>query len=306
MGTPRSDAIEPRGDDIGTGDLLRDTQVESVPGMPGRYSADLPDAWRIFYAFGGATFAVALRAAIAAVDRADLRLVTAEATYCAAIPCGPLAAQVEVLRDGRRGAQAQVRLWATDDPAGPAGSDLVVTVVFGASDPASPHGFTGVPFPEDVRPPRHSGERPVVDPQSPFANIPYHRQTDYRPAIGHAPGDPAFTEPGEARTAAWFRFRRPPLAADGSWETWSLAVPGDVLGPAVSEGLGPQDPFLIITLQLSMQFLEPMRGEFLCQHTRAHHVGDGFATGTAELWSEDHRLIALCTQSAMLQPFKAG
>ena len=285
---------------------MRDTRIEAVAGLAGRYSGFLPDAWRIFYAFGGATFAMALRAAVEGVGRPDLRLVSAEATYCQAVPCGPVAVQVEVLRSGRRGAQAQVRLWASDDPSGPVGSDLVVTVVLGASDEASPYRFLGTELPPEIPGPLQAGGRPPVDPKSPFGNIPFHSQTDYRPALGHVPGDPAFAVAGEPRTAAWFRFLRPPIAEDGTWEQWSLAVPGDVLGPAISEGLGPCDPFLVITLQLSMQFLEPMRGDFVCQHTRAHYVGDGFATGVAELWSEDRRLVALCTQSAMLQPFKSG
>jgi acyl-CoA thioesterase len=84
-------------------------------------------------------------------------------------------------------------------------------------------------------------------------------------------------------------------------------VPGDVLAPAVVEGLGRQDGwFFVITLQLSMQWFAPMRGAFLCQQTRAHHAGDGFATGVAELWSEDRTLVAIATQSALLQTLKVG
>ena len=127
---------------IPAGDILADTEVAAVDGVPGRYVGAIPEAWRIFYAFGGATMATALRAAVAEIDRDDLRLVSADATFCQAVPVGPVAAQVEVLRQGRTGAQALVRLWALDpespDPTGPARADLVLTVVVG-----SPSAWSG-------------------------------------------------------------------------------------------------------------------------------------------------------------------
>ena len=61
--------------------------------------------------------AVALRAATVELDRGDLDLLSADATFCQAVPCGPVAVQVEVLRSGRSGAQALVRLWALDPDA---------------------------------------------------------------------------------------------------------------------------------------------------------------------------------------------
>ena len=166
---------------IEPGDILRDTRPEPVEGIDGRFRAHLPEAWRIFYAFGGATMATALRAATIAVARDDLELVSTDATFCAAIPCGPVAAQVEVLRQGRSGAQALVRLWALDpeqgDPTGPVGNDLVVTCVFGART-ASGFDFVGA-VPPDVPGPEACPER-QLEPGSPFASIPYHAQTDFR------------------------------------------------------------------------------------------------------------------------------
>ena len=111
--------------EIEPGDILRDTHPEPVAGIEGRYCSVIPDAWRIFYAFGGSTMATALRAASAEVGRDDLQLVSTDATFCQAVPCGPVAAQVEVLRNGRSAAQALVRLWALDpddpDPDGAGG-----------------------------------------------------------------------------------------------------------------------------------------------------------------------------------------
>ena len=63
---------------------------------------------------------------------------------------------------------------------------------------------------------------------------------------------------------------------------------------AVVEGVGRENGFfLVVTLQLSMQFFAPMRGDWLCQDTRALHVADGFATGSVNLWSEDATLGGL-------------
>ena len=140
---------------IEPGDILRDTTPHAVSGIEGRYSGFIPEAWRILYAFGGSTMAVALRAAAAELDRPDLDLVSADATFCQAVPCGPVAAHVEVLRSGRSGAQALVRLWALDphdpDAAGPIGNDLVVTCVFGVRSD-SEYRFVGAK-PPTVTPP---------------------------------------------------------------------------------------------------------------------------------------------------------
>lgn len=293
---------------IEPGDILRDTRPEPVPDVPGRYLTSIPEAWRIFYAFGGSTMATALRAAAAEVDRDDLRLVSADATFCQAVPCGPVASQVEVLRQGRSAAQALVRLWALDpanpDPTGPARADLVVSCVFGADVPGS-IGFSGEPAP-DVPDPDDCPPRPGLDHESPFAAIPYHAQTEFRlvdPSIGWGREFPA----GEPEASSWFRFHRPPVLADGRWEPATLALPGDILGPAVHAGAGSgSGEFLVLSLQIGMQFLGDVRTEWLLQHTRAHAAGSGYAAGTATLWDQDRRLVAVATQCAKLQRFTPG
>lgn len=309
-------AAVPDPDDTGgpgveEGDLLRDTRPEPISGS--RYRIVISPAWRVVYAFGGVTMAAALRVAGEHLGRGDLEMVSAQATFCRAIPCGTVVADVEILRNGRKGAQVQVRLTAVDsDPGEPgAGSsgprsdpeaDLVVMVVFARRDPGGPR-LLGTAFPEDAPAPIDSRERPAAPPGTLFADIAYHHQTEWRQAVGRLPWD-AEAGPGEPRSVSWFRFRRPPVGDDGVWAPWSLAVPGDILGPAVTEGLGRRDGFsLVITLQLSVQFVSPMRGTWLAQHTRANHVGGGVATGVAELWSERRELVAIATQCAMLQPF---
>jgi acyl-CoA thioesterase len=291
------------------GDILRDTLPVRVDGIQGRYRAAIPDAWRIFYAFGGATMATALRAAAIEVDRDDLHLVSTDATFCQAVACGPVALQVEVLRQGRSAAQALVRLWALDqgdgeDGTGAVGNDLVVTCVFGSRRP-SPFEFVGARFP-DVPEPLDCPERIAVDPESPFARIPYHQQTEFR-----LPGNPVRLgeerDPGEPVASSWFRFLVPPRRQDGTWEPATLALPGDILGTAVHSGAGSRSGFfLVISLQISLQIVQDIRTDWLLQHTRAHVAADGYATGTAELWDHDRQLVAIANQCAKLQPMPRG
>jgi acyl-CoA thioesterase len=291
---------------IPAGDILRDTLPSPVEGMDGRFASTIPEAWRIFYAFGGATMATALRAATEAVGRDDLHLLSADATFCQAVPCGPVAAQVEVLRQGRTAAQALVRLWALDpidpDPAGPVGNDLVVTCVFGDRS-ASRFEFVGVaapevPGPDDCVTREH-------EPDSPFAAVPYHAQTEFR-LVGDHRFD-ADTPAGEPRSSSWFRFRTSPRRDDGRWEPAVLALPGDILGPAVHAGAGgAAGTFLVISLQISLQIVADVRSEWLLQHTRAHIAADGYTSGTAALFDEDRALVAIATQCAKVQPIKMG
>lgn len=292
--------------EIPPGDVLRDTTPRPVPGMPGRYEAFVPEAWRVMYAFGGVTMAATIRAAVVEACRDDLVPVGAESTFCKAVPCGPMALQVEMLRSGRSGAQALVRLWALDpshpDPSGPVGNDIVTAVVLGARrptdlelpDPPAPV----VPDPLDC-PPRVDSE------SSPFRVIPYHRQTDFRMAVGEfAPGTPV--PPGDPRTVSWFRFNTSPMRPYGTWEPAVMAVPGDILGAAVHSGIGSQAGFFfVISLQIGLKFVAEMRTEWMLQHTVAHSARSGYASGTSELYDQDRRLVAIATQTALLRPFES-
>lgn len=307
--------LEPVPDHLPPGDVLADTIGVPVEGIPGRSSLVLGHQWRVMYVFGGITMAAALRAIEVELARPDLRLVTADATFCAAVPAGPVAIQVEVLRQGRVGAQAQARLWRLSEGAadgepgtlrGAPGADLVVNAVYGA-DRDLDAVVRSVSLPADAGRPEDVAAR-ADDPArpSPFDQLPYHRQTDFRMTVGQPPWD--LTEgPQEPRTVSWFRFLRPPILPDGSWDRSCLAVPGDILGPAVIQGLGKRDTFhLIITLQLSMQFFAPMVGDWVCQQTRCTEASHGFAAGTAELFRPDGALVAMATQSALLHPFGAA
>lgn len=290
-------------DSLPPGDVRVDTTPRPVPGVPGRYELVISDAYRIFYAFGGITMAAAVRAATLEVARSDLELISADATYCQAVPCGPVAVQVDVLRQGRNGSQALVRLWALDpadpDPTGPVGSDLVLTAVYG--HPAeSPFGFLGEP-PPDVGGPDDYRPR-SVEKGSPFERIPYHRQNEFRPAAGFATLG-AVMPPSVPRTASWFRFRSSPFDETGRWDPALLCAPGDILGPAAHAGVGTEAGFfLVVSMTINLHFLGDARSEWLLQDTVAHVAADGYCSGTARLFDEDRTLVAVATQLARLQP----
>ncbi|HTO01319.1 MAG TPA: thioesterase family protein [Microthrixaceae bacterium] len=285
------------------GDILRDTTPTRVDGAENRFSAVIPEAWRIFYAFGGSTMAVALRVAEEALGRPELSLICSDATFCKAIPVGPVAADAEVVRQGRTGAQVLVRLWALDpanpDPTTQPQSDLMVLCVFGEVG-ESDYNFVGAVAPE-VPDPDDCPDARSADDDSPFAGIPYHQQTEFR----FAEGQPAWMTDRAPRTPealSWFRFHNTPKRSDGTWEPATIALPGDILGTAVHAGAGSTvRPFLVISLQLGLQIVGEVRGDWILQHTRSQIAAGGYASGTAELYDEDRNLVAIATQCAKLR-----
>ena len=79
-------------------DLGVDTRVELHGEKPHTYRATISNAWNVFYAFGGMTATLALRAAEAAVNRRDMVPLSATAMFCSPVPgrwrskprsCGP-------------------------------------------------------------------------------------------------------------------------------------------------------------------------------------------------------------------------
>jgi len=110
-------------------DLRDDTTLTPDSSRPGRFHANLPDAWKVVYIFGGVSMYAALRAMQEALGRTDLTLVTANAIFLAPVPPGPISIDVDVLRDGRRASQvaADLRVPGAASPA------LRVHGVFGAA-----------------------------------------------------------------------------------------------------------------------------------------------------------------------------
>jgi hypothetical protein len=209
---------------VAPGDLLRDTSLAPDGERPGRYVGSIPEAWRVVYAFGGVTMTASLRAMEAHLRRPDLPLVTANAIFCAPVPCGPVAVDVEVLRNGRGAAQVGSNLFVP----GTDGVALRTHGVFGR-----PHdtdlAFRDLEFPADIALPDACEPPPPRPLDDPWPEINFHDQTEWLPALPFArPGEERTDQPkvGErARFASWTRLRVEPRRADGSYDMLALAVP---------------------------------------------------------------------------------
>jgi acyl-CoA thioesterase len=289
-------------------DLLHDIDVHPVTGVDHRYELDIPPDWNVFYTFGGVTMAAALRAAERSIDRPDLRPLTAHAVYCAPIQAGPVEIDVDVLRNGRTAAQASVDLRQT----GHEGVDLRLLTTFGQRID-TPLTYAGVTFPDDVLPPEAVRGRPSIDEiamdeDNPFARINYHQQTEWRPALADWDWSNGWTEPGVGRTASWFRLINEPRLPDGRIDPVSLCVPADSLGSAVGRAMGNLlgGPFLILSLEIDLQFFADTTSGWLLQNVTAQHAADSYAYGTTEIWDLDENLVAIATQRARLRPVAAG
>ena len=303
-------------DDVSTeaqvgADLLAAIDVRPVADGEHRYGLDIPTDWNIFYTFGGVTMAAALRAAERAIDRADLVPLTAHAMYCAPIQAGAVEIDVDVLRSGRTAAQASVDL----RQAGHTGVDLRLITTFGERI-ESPVAYQGVEFPGDVLDPDQLTGRPSLDDlldgdeDNPFRSLPFHQQTDWRPALEGWDWTTGWDEPGVGRSASWTRLLCEPRLPDGRIDPVSLCVPadsvGNAVGRAIASQLGDNKNFLILSLEIDLQFFADTTSSWLLQHVTAQHVGDGYAYGTTEIWDIDRRLVAIATQRARLRPIAAG
>jgi acyl-CoA thioesterase len=268
-------------------DLRADTTLTRDAETAGRFHADIPDAWKVMYVFGGVSMYAALRAMQEELARPELPLVTANAIFLAPVVPGPISIDVDVLRDGRNASQvaADLRVGDSEQVA------LRAHGVFGTTHDVDlayqDLVFPEVPRPDDVPPPPN--DRP-----NPFGEINFHQQTEWRPV---SPLD----DPGPGRFMSWVRLSR------GEPHVLALAVHGDVLGPAVGRALGPLDtPFMVLSLEIGIRFIASPVTSWVLQEIEAWHVGDGYATGPARLWDEDGRLCAIATQTAHVRVFKDG
>ena len=171
---------------------------------------------------------------------------------------GPVEIDVQVLRSGRTAGQAVADLRNTHQD----GTALHLTAAFGQLHESSIDyldvTFPDVPMPDDCQPP------PPRPDDSPFANINFHEQTDWRPT---AWWDPVDWQPSPAVASAWTRLVKEPRLPDGTIDPVSLCIPADTLGMAIGQRVGP-DPFFILTLEIGLQFFGPTESPWLLQHVR--------------------------------------
>jgi acyl-CoA thioesterase len=265
-------------------DLRRDTTLAPDPSRPGRLHGNIPEDWKVVFVFGGVSMYAALRAMQEALGRPDLDLVTANAIFVAPVPPGPITVDVEVLRNGRRAAQvaADLRVPGVD------GVALRAHGVFGAAhDTELAH--QEVVFPEVSLP----ADTPVPEMRpNPFGVINFHQQTEWRPIS-------PFDDPGKGQFLSWVRL------IEGEPDRLTLAVHGDVIGPAIGRALRARmsevETLMSLSLEIGIRFVRAPVTSWVLQEIEAWHIGDGYATGPARLWDEAGNLCAIASQTAHLR-----
>lgn len=284
-------------DESAAGDFAADTRVRPGGG-PGRWTCTIPEAWKVFFVFGGISMAVVIRAIAAELATDDQRPLAANATFCSPIPCGPVDIETRVLRRGRSASQgcADLRVAGSDDIA------LHATATFarpGAWDKPLATAFpAGVPAPDATPAPEEPPD------EWPFPQTNFHKQSEWRPVVGNAPWRRDW-EPGEPRAVSWFRLAKPAVDAHGVQDPLALCVPADTLGSAMGQGLGPMDPdepiHLLLTIDMGIQWFGDAHGEWVLQDSSVPHLDHGFGMSTVQLFDEKRDLVAHAYQRALLR-----
>lgn len=278
---------------MGTPNILTDTTPTVDPADPSLVRSVITDAWGLYFSQGGVVMAAALRAMAAVLDRPDLALSSASATFCRPVACGPVTTQVEVLRDGRRGSQV---LGTLRDATGPDGTtNVAVTATM--TDPTLP-GMELAPHPRPTalrRAPTTTDDR-AYDNDFPLGFL---DNTQWHLASG---SDDAAEPSPLPRATLWFRFNDPPADPGHDWHPALLPIPGDALGSALVVAVGDgAEPVGSVSLQIDLQVLAPITGTWIGIDSTCSHVGNGLATGVTQLWSEDGTHVAMVNQTAMLR-----
>lgn len=276
--------------------IFTDTTPRLDPGTPTLVHSVITDAWGLYFAQGGVVMAAALRAMALVLDRDDLALASASAVFCRPVACGPVETRVKVLRSGRRGAQVQGSL--SDQTATGGAVSVAVSAVFTDPTMAGPR-LAPLPRPVELDDPPYGSDVEVHENDFPLGFL---DNTQWHVAAG-SDRSPVSDDP-VPRLALWFRFTEPPAAVGEHWEPALLPIPGDSLGSALVVALGGGDtPVGSVSLQLDLQVLAPLSGNWVGIDSICTHVGDGLANGVVHLWSAAGDHVATLTQTAMLRSF---
>ena len=267
-------------------DFLADTQVEPVPGSPGRYRAALSPEWAVWGPNGGYLAAIALRAVLA-----ESRLPRPASFTCAFLAVGefaPVDISVSRLGGGKRAESLRAELrqgdrrllsataWVVDD--GLEGYAHDVGVRPGVPEPEALRGF------QDLAGDEYAQWYPIW------------RSIEGRPVRWReGPGEPVWhtwmrlthTEVGDregdaVRQLLWLDF--PGWNATISAYTWPFT-------------------YLMPNLDLTVHFqrFAPEVEWILCDGS-VPMAGDGVASCVGRLWTPDGRLLATGISSHVCRP----
>ena len=273
------------------GDLLEDTSVSRDPEHPQRWHGDISNAWNILYVFGGTTMATAVSAARAALTQPSFELLSATGTFLAPLSAGKIALETRTLRAGKGSETISVDL-AGADTGKPA---LHLVASFGPTRPNDTAlldvPYPGAPDPETI--PEH-----VPKPGSSMLLIPYYHSVETRVVTKASDSDPAHG----ARWQGWLRFKKTPRRADGQLDPLAYVAACDMIGPALRMGRGRgATPQLVVTLEISLHFYQATDSEWLLQDAHIYQAGNGYVSGSVNLWDQRQRLVAHALQRAVLR-----
>ena len=274
-------------------DLAADTAVRADPDTPGRYHIQLPDHWDFLMPSGGVVMTCALRAAVAAVGDARLRLASATTVFCTPIKNGPLVVDVVVLRRGE--AAVQVRA-ALRDGSGEPGLEVLATFLRERKGP----DVRGVAFPKvrslDEALPVDDGSR-----NNPHVYLRFHQQFEYRIADGDRFWQPD-EQAGPARYARWARYRTPQRDAHGRLDRLALPPLIDMMPAALHRTIGPGDyRFFAPSLDLTTYIIDDTRREWLLFAVTARRARAGWAIADTEVWDDEGRYLAHGAQAMFIR-----
>lgn len=264
---------------------------------PFRWHAHLDPGWDTPGGIhGGVLLANAVRAATRGVDRPDLTLRVAHAVFLAP-PSHDLFFDVTILRQGKGSAHVRA-LGTCANQRHPA---IDVTVVLTSERPSPDFGEAAPPA--DVRGPDGltSSEGGPLGGAPAIPTPPLFDKLEVRTAVGRLPWDPEWTAEQDTRHARWARYVRRPTLADGTYDPLALLPLADLPGPSIWQRLGPDEPMLFfMSLDLSLNFLEPVHDEWILTDIRARRLGGGHAYVETDLWSAE-RLVATSAQTMLVR-----
>jgi acyl-CoA thioesterase len=281
------------------GNLREDTTVTSDPSRPGRYLANMSSNWNILYVFGGMTMATAVSAARAALSQPSFELLSVNATFLAPVQAGPLTLDVTPLRAGKGAEQLSVDLHSGTGNEVSAETKLRAVCTF-APTRRSDLRFTDLQFPDVPKP--ETLERKKTPPHFVIGRLPYHYSVEVRTVIGNLPWDTDW-QAGAPRWAGWHRLRNNVRLPDGTLDPLVYVPAADMIGPALRQAQGPHAKLtMVISLEISLHVFARTKSEWLLQDAHVSQCGDGYVSGTVNLWDEQGVLVAQALQRALLRP----
>lgn len=293
--------------DASPADLRHALAVEPVRARPGLFRGHLDGAWSFRHPSGGVLTSVALAAMRRALGRDELVPASATATFCSAIPAGPLEVEVTILRAGRTAAQVRAHLRSLSEASAnvspdEAGLEVVATFVL-PRELSEAESTSWLPYPDEL-PPRESC--PTHDPSlDGVAPPPFYRNLVVNRALGDVWWAKAWA-PAEPRVARYYQYRVPPLVG-GALDPLALPPIADTMATAVHQGVGSKQPPMIFpSLDLTLHFVATngLSTEPVLVDARGTAIFGGTASASANLW-QGRRLVMVATQTMTLRTLKA-